>query len=176
MTVFCLSWPSLDAAGSSSRQNQTRHVCASCLESGSVRFAANAIGSGPQAATSSEPVSVGRPRAKVSFRYLNFFLCAFFFPLKGDLHQNDCALVVAMVTDVHLNEVFSGEEEEEEETFQRNVFPEVEEIPQGNKEKERGGLVCQIKSFVRFYMKKILISDLFSQMSTKSETRSRTQC
>ncbi|XP_013861078.1 synaptotagmin-like protein 1 [Austrofundulus limnaeus] len=39
--------------------------------------------------------------------------------------------------DVHLNEVFSGEEEEE--TFQRNVSPEAEEIPQDNKEKESGG-------------------------------------
>lgn len=50
-----------------------------------------------------------------------------------------------MVTDVHLNEVFCREGEEEE-TFQRNVSPEAQEIPQDNKEKKSGGLVCQIKS------------------------------
>lgn len=134
--------PSVDTTGSLRRQRLIQHFCVFGPGSGSARSAANATTNGLRAATSSVPAyAKGRPRAGVSFQSMQSLFhvpVGLLFPLLlGDL--NNGSLVVAMVADMPLNELFNGERGE---TSTNNMSPEGKgRLKDSKEDEESAGLV-----------------------------------
>ncbi len=142
MIVCCLTWPCVNAAGSSRRPRQTRRACAPCRGHGSARSAANAIATARRAAPSSTPpFATGRQRAEVRLKLTRHSYCracgAVFLRSQG--YPDDGSVVVVMVTDVPLTELFNREREET--SHNSNSSPEAESRLKGSKEQESGGSV-----------------------------------
>lgn len=122
--------PSVNAAGSSSRQRPTRLVFALCLAPGSARSAASATAPGQAALWCTPPYATGKPRPEVcrsNFTTHVALLCC---------RASRVTVSVAVVTDVALTGLFDGETVDN-----NNGSPEAVRRLRANQDVESGRLV-----------------------------------